>query len=854
MNFLRRLLLASLSPTLLLIGETVKLHGQIAPEPEIRAAIPVTNSGISDPVPVPVRKAIPVVETSSSQIEASTPQPTATPVAAAAPASTYSSTDPDGSIRIAPAGTQDSSAMNAAQLDLAEGFFARKQPESAVPEYEKFLVMTSPGAPGRDRALYHLAESQRLMGSSQAAVASFTRLLQENQHSEYRAAAKFRLGELYEADGNSADAAEAFAQASEAARDDSIRQAAYFREALCREKSGQKKLAQGLLETLAKSSGTNSYRIPAQQHLANAATQSGNKEEALAWYALILSSETSGEAYSDAAVKSALLMTELGRPEEAKKLFNKIADSKTSGQWRAVAALGALRLSAQSGDEAAVLKISETALAGDPENKPEILLLRANALRKLGKYTQALTDYDTILREYPGSQAASLAPFQRLLALHATHAASLLTEIDQYLLTAADPADRERANLLRAEEILGKGQYKDAAALYQKINTSVLPPSSRPEILYKEAWALTQATSHEATDKNQAIEALSKFLGTYPEDESAPSALAQRAILKQQKNDLTGAVADFGLLETQYPKAPERELALQQKALILGQQQDNKGMVGAFTLLLHDYPESKAKAQAHYWIGWAAMENKDYAAALPELDKAREIDSKQFGQRAGLRILLAEYYLNQPGAAAREAAVLPPGALPPELARWLAEKALESGSPAKAEHFLAPLVKAGMPGASDADIQSMLASALIAEGKFRDAEASASAWIHLAHDPAARARALLACATIQRALKNFQDAASMTDEAMILQPEGPINSDARILSGDILCSRQDYPAAAKAYMTVAVLTEDPVITPKALTKAIEAYRKSGNLSDAEKTIDELKKRFPNAPVPEPPSS
>ena len=89
----------------------------------------------------------------------------------------------------------------------------------------------------------------------------------------------------------------------------------------------------------------------------------------------------------------------------------------------------------------------------------------------------------------------------------------------------------------------------------------------------------------------------------------------------------------------------------------------------------------------------------------------------------------------------------------------------------------------------------------------------------------------------------------MADEAMLLQPEGSINAEARILSGDLLLTRQDYTGAAKAYMTAGVLCEDPVLTPKALSRAANAYRQAGNLSEAQKALEELHKRFPGAPVP-----
>ena len=211
--------------------------------------------------------------------------------------------------------------------------------------------------------------------------------------------------------------------------------------------------------------------------------------------------------------------------------------------------------------------------------------------------------------------------------------------------------------------------------------------------------------------------------------------------------------------------------------------------------------------------------------------------------------MLADYYLNQPAEAAREALALPSSMIPPEVSRWLGVKMMEAGNPAKAERFLAPLVKEGLPGATDAEIQGTLASALIAEGKFKEAQAPASVCLKMSRDPASRAQALLVLASIHRAMKNIQEASSLTDEAMLLQPEGPINAQARILSGDLLISRQDYAGAAKAYVTVSVLSDDPVQAPKALVKAIDAYRRAGNIAEAEKTIAELQKRFPNTPVP-----
>jgi len=841
-----------LFPSLLMAG-TALASAQITnaptPEPEVRRAIPVVPPAAAQTTPIPVMKAL-RIDRFGTPYPVSSATPTISPVVAQ-PAATPI-VDPAGSIRIAPTTSSDPAAQATAQLAVADGFYSRKQPGAAVPEYEKYLIMAAKNAEGRERALYRLGESQRQMGSNAAAEATFLRLISEYPNGQFVPSSSFRLGEFREAQGNYPNAADNFALTAKSATDPAIRAAATYHQALCLQKSGRSNEADPLFQSLlttpkgADKGGDaigNDLRIPILLHLAETAAGGGNKEKALEYYLQILSAEGDGEAFGEAALRAAQLQIDLGKPEEARKLFEKILSAKNTGKWKEIASLGALRLAARSGDDDAVIRYSVAALSTDSDSRPEVLLLRANALRKKGQNGKALEIYDSILREYPGSPAAGQAPFQRLLALHAARNPGLITEIDQYLLTASNPSDRARAELLKAEETLRLGKYTEAALLYHGIHTENLPPSAKPDILYKVAWALLQGG-----DTANGMTALNHFLETYPDEGRAPAALAQRALLKQQQKDFEGALADFSLLSERYPKSTERELALQQKALLLGQLQRNDEMVAAFAQLLADYPKSTAAAQAHYWIGVTALDAKDFNKAATELSLARSGDQKQFGERAGLRILLCNYYLGNATDAAKEAAALKPTLIPPEVGRWLGQKSLDAGENAKAERFLAPLVKEGLPGASDPEIQAMLATALTAQGKYREAQAPAAICLKMARDPVSRAKALLVAAEIQRSIRNLQEATAMTEEAMLLQPEGPVNAEARLLSGDILASKQDYNAAAKAYITVAVLNDDDLLAKKALTKAAEAYRKAGNATEAQKTLEELRNRSAHVPV------
>ena len=855
-------------PCLLYLASVFAVFAQDTPLPEIRRAIPVVPSQTATPNVIPVMRAIPVnpgpiPSQASSPTPSTLPSLPTSPQRVTAPIVNSTMADDAGSIRLGPSAISDPKTAANAQLAVADGFYSRKDPSSAVPEYEKFLIMVPKDHPDREKALYRLGESQRQMGSTAAAEATYVAILSgASANSLYRAGAAFRLGELRQAAGDPSAAATNFAAAAAGTVDPAVRQAAIYRQAECFEKTGRQKEADTLFTSLLaadvssiantnspqKSQTTNPYLVPTLLHLASNANASGNKEAAIEYYGRILSGPATADARAEAALRSAALQAELGRKEEARKLFAMVAASKEAGSWHGIATLALLRIAASNGEDDTVLKLSQEAASADQENRPEILLLRADALRRKGRNPEALELYDTIMRETPRSTAAAKAPFQRLLSLHATHSPSLCTEIDQYLLTASDPGDRARAKLLKAEATLAAKDYTGAAVLYAEIDTSALPATAKPDILYKQAWALLQAGNREGGTK-----ALSLFLKSYPSEERAPAALAQRAMLRQESKDFEGALADFNLLAQSYPKAPELELALQQKALLLGQLRRNAEMSEAFGELLRDYPKSKATPQAHYWRGWVAFEAKDYTKALPELSAAREGDPKQFGERAGLRILLCQYYLGDAGATAHEAAAIKTSLIPPEVGRWLGQKSLENGDKVAAERFLAPLAKEGQPGSTDSEIQGMLASALIGQGKFKEAQAPAASCLKLARDPASRAKALLVSADIQRSLKNFPTASSQIEEAMLLQPEGPVNADARLLSGDILAAKNDFTGAAKAYLTVAYLNDDQILAQRAFEKAAEAYHRDGNIPEEQKIREELRKRQSHAAVSPPPT-
>jgi tetratricopeptide (TPR) repeat protein len=125
------------------------------------------------------------------------------------------------------------------------------------------------------------------------------------------------------------------------------------------------------------------------------------------------------------------------------------------------------------------------------------------------------------------------------------------------------------------------------------------------------------------------------------------------------------------------------------------------------------------------------------------------------------------------------------------------------------------------------------------------AEVSLQKFLETTSDPAAKAKVLLALGEAKIGAHKPDDAQKIADEIMTLQPEGRVNAQARLLAGEVEMERQQFEKAGKAFMSVALLYDDPEITPQALAKAAKAYQKAGKPDEAERASAQLHQKYPD---------
>ena len=478
--------------------------------------------------------------------------------------------------------------------------------------------------------------------------------------------------------------------------------ARYF-EARCLENLDRKDEAREAYQQVIDGKNPNPYRDDARAASGSILLARGKKGEALKQYEA-LSNETGKPALkAEAAVRAGLIAVDLQRDEKGKTdkaltekatgLLQKAKAIPEAGKWRGIAQTGLLRLQYQTAQYTQLLAEYKRAQDQIPEEaRAEMMLLVGNSQRQLGHPQEAEQIYREIIAKYPNREEAKDAQYQRLINLYNSNAPSLNAEVDAFLVANPSGERADQARLLKAEAFYKTQNFAEAASIYTELRASQLSPKLRAEAAYKLGWCCVQTKNGSG-----AVEAFSYFLQAFPDNAQVPSALAQRAVAYQEGKNYGAALADLSLLLANYSKAREREAALQQKALILGQQDNAKGMAGAFQQLLKEYPKSAVAAQANYYIGKAAFDDKDYKKAIASLNAARTLDKEQYGNLATLRILSSQFYLKDRKALTDEVdrfmTASPGPKIPAKNSEWLGIEYYNEKNYPAAEKYLTALSK-----------------------------------------------------------------------------------------------------------------------------------------------------------------
>jgi len=750
--------------------------------------------------------------------------------------------------------TRDSEAPDRRQLDYANALFTRKLYDLAVPEYQKYLD-DYPGRSGRANVYFSLGECYRNLNKPSSARTNFQKVLSDYDDSEFAGPAAYALAEMAFTGKDYAAALPLFHRSAAKSKESAVALSARYFEARCLEVLGRKDEASDIYQEVAEAGNPNPYREDARLTAASILVARGRKIDALKQYEA-LSNETQKPALkAESAVRGGMIALDLVQADKGKidkamvdratTLLQKGRTLPEAGKFRAIAQVGLRRLQYQTGQHAQLLAEYKKEQEKLPEAaQAEVLLLAANSERQLGHPKQAEELYRQIIARYPDRDEAKDAAYQRLINVYNSNPSALLTEVEEFLKTNPTGERADQAKLLKAEALYKQQNFTEAAAIYAELRASQLSSKLRAESAYKLGLSYVQTK-----DTPAIIEAFTYYVQTFPDNPQVPAALAQRAFAYEQDKNYNAALSDLNTILTKYPGAHEREATLQLKGLILGQQENVKGMVETFRQLLKEFPKSSVAGQAQYYIGKAAFEGKDYKTAMTAFTAARQLNKEQYYNLASLRLILCQFYLKDRASLTKEVnnfmANSPNVNVPPEVLEWLGIEYYNEKDYEVAEKYLSALGKIDNRGSVKPDFLFYLGDAATKLKKLPEAEDAFGKYLQLAKDPAGKAKVLLALGAVKIGAHKPDDAQKIAEEIMALQPEGRVNAEARLLAGDVQLERGNFDDAGKAFMGVALLYDDPAVTPRALDKAASAYQRAGKADEADRLGRELRQRYPN---------
>jgi len=740
------------------------------------------------------------------------------------------------------------------QLDYANALFTRKLYDLAAPEYQKYLD-DYPGSPGRANAYFSLGECNRNLNHPSSARTNFQKVLNDYGDSEFAGPAAYALAEMAFTDKDYATALPLFHRAAAKSKEPTVALSGRYFEARCLEATGRKDEAADIYVQVADAGNANPYREDARVTAASIFAGKGRKIDALKQYEALANESQKPALKAESAVRGGMLALELVQADKGKidkamadraaALLQKGRSLPEAGKLRAIAQVGLRKLQYQTGQYAQLLADYKKELEKLPDAaQAEVLLLAANSERQLGRPKEAEALYRQIIAKYPDREEAKDAAYQRLINVYNSDPTALSAAVDEFLATNPTNERADEAKLLKAEAFYKQQNYTEAAAIYGELRASELSPRLRAEAAYKLGLCHIQTKNTPGV-----IEAFTYYVQTFPDAPQMPAALAQRALAYQQSQNYGAALTDLNIILAKYPKVREREATLQLKALILGQQENAKGMVETFRQLLKEFPKSSVAAQAQYYIGKTAFEAKDYRTALAALNTARQLNKDQYYNLASLRIILCQFYLKDRPALTKEVNDFmtdsPNSNVPPEVLEWLGIEYYNEKNFQAAEKYLSTLRKIDNPGSVKPDYLFYLGDAATKLKNAPEAEEAFAKYLLTAKDPAGKAKVLLALGAVKISAHKPDEAQKIAEQIMALQPEGRVNAEARLLAGEVQLERGNFDDAGKAFKGVALLYDDPAITPRALDKAALSYRQAGKTEEADRLAHELRERYPN---------
>ncbi len=745
------------------------------------------------------------------------------------------------------------------RLQFANGLYARGMYELAVREYQSFLAEQGVAA-DRDVAHFRMGECHRETGKLIEAEKEYRTVFTEFPESKFRLHAGFKRADIFMQLKRYDDAVALYDVVLGMKPPGEVAAASLYFQGVAYLKSGKPDKAGanfGSLRSQHKATRYHAYALLelGQLHAqaAVAAVEAGGKadkdvEQAVAFFADVAAKPPTPRLGAEALFQTAELRFRTrnyaASAEAYRNLLTKYPDDRRIKEARLQAAWSAHNAALY----ADARKQAEAAVGAQLEPRDEWLYLLANSQRRLVQNEAATATYERLLSQFGKSRYAEAARYEKALSFYRMgRFKEAVAEARQVALSEKLKKD---VYWLLAESMAAL-KDADGAIQYYGLLCREFPESDEAcDANYRLAHHLQQRKEFQ-----QAAQYYDNVARRFPDRELAPKALFAAAYCLVQAGKHAEAARDWTTLIQKYPKHPLVEESLYQKAMSEIRLKRDKDAMASLRDLQRLFPKSGFIPESHYWLGMLLKAAAQYQDAETCLRASLKDNPKQELKRR------AEFHLAgvlQKLGKHEEASVLFQTLVDSPLKDKFSAPLLEwlSGFHFEQKRYpqAAEAARLIINSATEPEWQQIGWCLLgRAENAQKHADAAMDAFERALKVPAVTASACeaalrlgelkLSGKDLPKAKAYFERAATMSSDEALLS----VKARAYAGLGKTAKAMKDDEGAARYFMSVAILYDDPVLVPACLSEAEQAFARLGREEDRKMAIAELRERYPGSP-------
>ncbi len=718
-----------------------------------------------------------------------------------------------------------------------------------------------PNHPNAEPATWYLGQSYYGSGRIDDAKRLFHVILNRFPRGPYAASAAYQLAADHFNKRQYALAAPLFEKMAALAGTPADRQRALYHAGFSYELQGRTREAMDYhRKVIADPGQPNAYLERSQLSLGRLLSRAEKLDEALPLLDKVVMSRSGPELRGPAAVEAGSIAAKQGNMALSDKYLMLVLTTPGMEAYKADAQLALMKARFDLKKFAEVIDIyRRSAEKAVGEREALRLMLAARSYMELEKNVEALELFREVEKlMLPNNSFAFEANYLRLLCFYRIEGRHVPEQVDAFLQLYRKNRPRDpkihTALLMKAETLMDAKKPEEAAKVYVEIDGSLLSEKNRPGLFFKRASCLFASD-----DPQGAIRSFSEFIDGYPDDPRVPQALIQRAKAYHDTGEPAKALADYDQLLTRASDPEFQMLALLESADISKQQNNLPDMIARYRSFIEKFPKAAdaRKAKAHYWLAWGLIKTQKIADALPLAEVARQLDGKTYGQNAGTLLALGHWALQAPDPVCAEIDLAIKDSyvdkLPDQLISWAAMQAFSANRFEQAARFYTLIADENEPRATPKETWRYLGKSLLAAGKPAEALPAIDRALEVEDAAAWKADGLLDRAKAHLALGKTDEAMKASEDGQALRPVGRVNSELRMVKGDIYMKRNDPAQAAGEYVVVVQLLDenDKVLRPLAMWKLIQALEAQGKKAEAGEYRGQLEAKYPGWKPPAP---